>query len=64
MNEEIKRMIKDAGLHQWQIAKALGITAGTLTIWLRDDPLPEKRQQMIMEAIEKEGKKHERTDNG
>ena len=53
MNKEIKQMIKNANLFQWQIAKALGITAGTLTIWLRDDPLPEERRQRIIEAINK-----------
>ena len=51
MNKEIKKMIKTARLYQWQVAKALGITAGTLTIWLRDDPLPEDRRQRIIAAI-------------
>lgn len=51
MNGEIKRMIQTAKLYQWQVAKALGITAGTLTIWLRDDPLPEERRQRIIAAI-------------
>ena len=31
MNNEIKEMIKKAGLHQWQVAKRLGITAGKQT---------------------------------
>lgn len=53
MNQDIKRMIQEANLFQWQIAKALGITAGTLTIWLRDDPLPEERRQRILAAIRK-----------
>ena len=51
MNAEIKHMIKEAKLFQWQVAKKLGITAGTLTIWLRDDPLPEERRQRVVEAI-------------
>ena len=51
MNKEIKKMIKTARLYQWQVAKARGITAGTLTIWLRDDPLPEDRRQRIIAAI-------------
>ena len=58
MNNEIKEMIKKAGLHQWQVAKRLGITAGTLTVWLRDEPLPEKHRQMILEAIRKEVEEH------
>lgn len=52
MNSEIKQMIHKAKLYQWQVAKMLGITAGTLTIWLRDDPLPEERRQRIITAIE------------
>ena len=51
MNKEIKRMIQAAKLYQWQVAKALGVTAGTLTIWLRDDPIPEDRRQRIIAAI-------------
>ncbi len=51
MNREIKQMIQTAKLYQWQVAKALGITAGTLTIWLRDDPMPEERRQRIVAAI-------------
>ena len=51
MNTEIKRMIQNAQLYQWEVAKALGITAGTFTIWLRDDPLPEARRIRITDAI-------------
>ena len=53
MNVKIKHMIKEAKLFQWQVAKALGITAGTLTIWLRDDPLPKDKEQRIIAAIKK-----------
>lgn len=53
MNDEIKRQIQETGLFQWQIAKALGVTAGTLTVWLRDDPLSEDKQQRIIQAIKK-----------
>lgn len=53
MNSEIKRIIKEANVYQWQIAKVLGVTAGTLTIWLRDNPLPDDRKRRIIEAIEK-----------
>ena len=54
-HEEIKKLIKEAGLKQWQIAKRIGITAGTLTVWLRDDPLPEEHRQLILDAIKKGG---------
>ena len=63
MNTEIKSMIREAGLHQWQIAKSLGVTAGTLTVWLRDEPLPENRRKMILDAIRKEAEKHGTVNN-
>ena len=50
-NKDLKSMIHSAGLYQWEIARELGITAGTLTIWLREDPLPDERRQRILAAI-------------
>lgn len=50
-NLEIRESIKQNGVKYWQLADALGISAPTLTIWLRHELPPEKKQR-IMEAIE------------
>lgn len=51
MNQEIKRKIRMAGIYQWQVAKALGVSEITLVRWLRDE-LSDQRRNAILEAIE------------
>lgn len=51
MNEKIRQTMKDNGIMQWEVAKIIGITEGTLIRWLRDDPLPEEHRQKIEQAI-------------
>ena len=58
MNKDIKEMIKNAGLHQYQIADLCGISETTLVRWLRYELTPEKKE-MIIAAIEKASKHHE-----
>jgi transcriptional regulator with XRE-family HTH domain len=58
LNNDIKEKIKDAGLHQYQVADLCGISETTLVRWLRYELSPEKRE-MIMSAIEKGGRRHE-----
>ena len=52
MNQEIKKMIKEAGTKQWKVADALGVSEGTLLRWLRFE-LSEEKKALILEAIEK-----------
>ena len=49
-NADIRQAIKEAGLTQWQIAEAIGVSDPTITIWLRHDLTADKRDR-IMEAI-------------
>ena len=49
-NKDIKRMIKEAGVYQWQIAEAIGIDETTLCRWLRFQLTDEKRE-LIINAI-------------
>ena len=53
MNREIKEKMKAANVHQWQVAKEIGISEYTFCRWLRDEPLQEDRKQLILEAVEK-----------
>ena len=47
----IRETIRKKGLLQWQIAQKIGISEGTLVVWLRDDPVRKDREQRIREAI-------------
>ena len=50
-SNEIKKILKEKRIYQWEVAKVLGITEFTLTRWLRED-LPEDRATQILEAID------------
>ena len=56
MNQEIKNMIKEAGLHQWQIAEACGVSEWTFVRWLRHE-LSEERRKLVLKAIEELSRK-------
>ena len=49
-NTDIRQMIRANGLYHWEVAEKLGIVEGTLSVWLRRELKPEKRQ-LIIEAI-------------
>lgn len=49
-NNEIRKMIDDAGLKYWQVAEQAGVTAGTLTVWLRT-PLTDERRSRLEKAV-------------
>lgn len=51
-NQDIKNMLKDNGLTQYELSKALGIGETTLYRRLRDE-LPEDQKQEYMNAIKK-----------
>lgn len=57
MNQEIKTAIKAAGVKQWQVAKACGISEFTLVRWLRDELTDERRKAIFsaIEALSREG---------
>lgn len=50
-NQDIRDMLKDNGLTQWDLCKALGIGETTLYRRLRDE-LPEGQKQEYKKAIE------------
>ena len=47
---QIKQILKEKRIYQWEVAKALGITEFTLTRWLRED-LPDEKADQIMLAV-------------
>lgn len=56
MNREVRDKIREAGLHQWQVAKACGVNEYTFIRWLRDD-LSDERRKMIAAAIDRLSRK-------
>lgn len=56
MNQEIRQAIKAAGLKQWQVAKAIGVSEYSFIRWLRDE-LPEERRKIVYRAIEELSRK-------
>lgn len=50
-SNQIKQILKEKRIYQWEVAKALGITEFTLTRWLRED-LPADRADQIIQAID------------
>ncbi len=50
VNEETRRKIERNGLRYWQIASELGVTAGTLTAWMRE-PLTTEKKKRVENAI-------------
>lgn len=50
-NEHIRLAIHEAGIPQWEVSHALGVSEGTFIRWLRF-PLPEEKERRILEAIE------------
>ena len=51
MNQDIKAMIKAAGLKQWQVASKCGVVESTFIRWLRFE-IPEERRKAIFAAID------------
>ena len=52
MNSQLKAEIKQAGLFQYQVADALGISEQTLIRWLRYE-LPQDKLERVRAAIAK-----------
>ncbi len=49
--DQIKQILKEKRIYQWEVAKAIGVTEFTLTRWLRED-ISEERATQIMEVID------------
>ena len=52
MNDDIRQMIKAAGLYQCQVARKLGIYEHDLYRLLTRKPLSEEKRNEIMNAVE------------
>ena len=50
-NQEIKTLIKQKRLRQWEIAKELGVSEFTFSRWLRTE-LPDAKKKKIVDVIE------------
>lgn len=57
-NKDLRIMIQESKVPQYEIARLCGIAETTLCRWLRYELSPEKRQ-MILIAIEKGAADHE-----
>lgn len=49
--EDVRAMLKERRIFQWELARALGISEFTLVRWLRSGPLSEERAKAIQDAI-------------
>ena len=59
-NSDLRRMIRESDLPQYEIARRCGVDEGTLCRWLRYDlSADDARRQMIIAAIETGGQAHE-----
>lgn len=50
-NMDIRKAIKEAKIHHWEIAEALSVSEMTLVRWLRKE-LSDEKKQLILTAIE------------
>lgn len=58
VNEEIRQAIAQNRLRYYEVASACGISPCTLSVWLRNELLPERRERIlkaINEAAERIG---------
>ena len=51
-NLNIRQKIKEAGLKQWEVAEAYGISEGNFSRLMRRELSPERRQR-VLDAIER-----------
>lgn len=59
-NSDLRRMIRESDLPQYEIARRCGVDEGTLCRWLRYDlSADDARRHMIIAAIETGGQAHE-----
>lgn len=59
-NKDIRQMIKDSAVPQYEIARRCGVEEGTLCRWLRYElSADDERRHKIIEAIENGGQDNE-----
>lgn len=51
--EDVRAMLRQKRIYQWELAAALGISEFTLVRWLRNGPLSEERAKAIQNGIER-----------
>lgn len=56
-NLDIRTAIRISGLKHWQVAEAIGVSEGTLCVWLRTELSPERRERVVqaLEQLKTEG---------
>ena len=50
-NLEVRQLISDKGVFYYQLARKMGISSCTLSVWLRE-PLSKEQKQLILNALE------------
>ncbi len=60
--EDVRGLLKQKRLYQWEVAAALGISEFTLVRWLRNGPLSEGRAKAIQQAIEQLERREKRSE--
>lgn len=50
-NPEIRKLMKEKSIYQWQVAVELGITDATFVRWLRL-PLEDEKKNRVLKAID------------
>lgn len=56
-NLEVRSIMKEKKIFQWQVAVEMGISDVTLVRWLRL-PLSDEKKAMVMKAIDKAAKQN------
>lgn len=51
--QEVRELLRQKRIYQWEVARALAVSEFTLVRWLRNGPLSEERAQAIRGAIER-----------
>lgn len=49
-NREVRQVMKDKRVYQWEVAEVLGVHESTIIRWMRTK-LPEDRKNDILEAV-------------
>ena len=59
-NGDLRQMIRESGIPQYEIARRCGVGEGSLCRWLRYDlAADDERRQLILAALEKGARDHE-----
>ncbi|MCD8147752.1 MAG: hypothetical protein LUD84_10860 [Clostridiales bacterium] len=51
-NREIRERMERGGFYYWQLAQAVGISSGNLTVWMRQE-LTGERLSRVLAALDK-----------